>query len=474
MAWRVTVACSSPSDEDSATGHAASVDFFRRSPILEVWPGGTMSLYTINSALTIRHADVATVGNAHVRSRRLRFGLLAVAALLLGNAASAQDGSADPGFVADTNGGTGYVNAVVRQSDGKILVGGSFTTINGVEKANIVRLNAADGSVDSSFVASVTDPINNNAQVSVIAVQPDGRILVGGTFTAVDGVQRNSLARLNIDGSVDTSFDPAGTGGPNGSVYALALQSDGRIYVGGSFNSVGATARASLARLNANGSLDASFTEANEFVFSVRALLLQPDGKLVTGWEFGAGEGNYIIVRLNTNGTLDTTFNVSLGDSSPTLYVSTLTWQPDDGAGKILIAGNFPTINGTPRNCVARVNAANGVVDSTYNPDLGAGCYVEALLRKPDGSVLVSGGFDTVGGQARSNFARLKPSGQLDAGFDATTSPPNSVANVSAIAQQPDGKLVVGGIFSVIGGESHYNIARILDDKIFANGFEAQ
>lgn len=405
-------------------------------------------------------AGIACIGRYGAGLRRL-----VGAALLLASAtASAQDGTADPGFAADTD-GSGYVNVATVQNDGRVLVGGNFVAIGGIERQKIARLNAADGSVDASFGASVTDPVNDNAQVNAIVVQPDGKILIGGNFTAVDGVTRNNMARLNADGSLDQGFDP----NVDGSVHAIVVQPDGRIFVGGSMNRVGGAERASLARLNANGSLDTSFGQITQFSFSVQALLLQPDGKLVTGWRFTEADG-FVIVRLNADGTQDGSFHVSMdAPISTDAELRTLARQPD---GRILVGGRFSTINGTARNCIARVSGTDGRVDTSYDPNLGAGCGVDTILRKQDGSLFVAGSFDSVGGQPWSALARLTPQGRLDAAFDATSAPPNNVADASALAMQPGGRLIVGGIFSVIGGDAHMNLARLFDDKVFASGFE--
>ena len=120
-----------------------------------------------------------------------------------------------------------------------------------------------------------------NGSVYAIAQQDDGKVLIGGTFTTVNGTARNGIARLNADGSLDTSFDP-GTGADN-FVQALAQQADGKVLIGGSFNDINGTARNGIARLNADGSLDTGFdpgTGANNIVF---ALAQQADGKVMIG-----------------------------------------------------------------------------------------------------------------------------------------------------------------------------------------------
>ena len=128
------------------------------------------------------------------------------------------------------------------QADGKILVGGDFTSVGGQTRNNIARLNP-DGSLDASF-----DP-NASFFVEALAVQADGKILVVGLFSSIGGQTRNGIARLNSDGSLDANFDP----NANGQVHAVAVQADGKILVGGDFTSIGGQTRNRIARLTTTG-----------------------------------------------------------------------------------------------------------------------------------------------------------------------------------------------------------------------------
>ena len=132
------------------------------------------------------------------------------------------------------------VIALAVQADGKILVGGFFTFIGGQTRNFVARLNP-DGSLHTSF-----DP-NANGVVFALVVQADGKILVGGAFSSIGGQTRNNIARFNPDGSLDTSFNP----NANSNVYALAVQADGKILVGGFFTFIGGQTRNRIARLTA-------------------------------------------------------------------------------------------------------------------------------------------------------------------------------------------------------------------------------
>lgn len=202
----------------------------------------------------------------------------------------------------------GDVARVALQPDGKIVVVGSFGHMGGQPRVHLVRL-LADGSVDPTFAA--TGVGGSSVGMQAVAIQPDGKTLIAGSFSAVGSYVRNNLARLNADGSVDTAFDPSVTGTqlPNVNVSALVLQADGKIIIGGSFNMIGAMVVSNIARLNADGSVDPSFSPNADAL--VAALVPQPDGKLVLGGAFGSVDGatRHSMARVNSDGSLDTAFD---------------------------------------------------------------------------------------------------------------------------------------------------------------------
>ena len=224
------------------------------------------------------------------------------------------------------------------QADGKILIGGDFTTIGGVTRNRIARLNA-DGTLDTGF-----NPNANNNVVS-LALQADGKILIGGGFTTINGTTRNYIARLNSDGSLDTGFNPD----TNNYVWSIAVQADGKILVGGNFTSIAGQARNFIARLNADGTFDTGFNPIVNLNSTVESFALQPDGKILIGGDFtaeGAQTRNHI-ARLNADGTFDVGFNPNVNNE-----VYSITLQAD---GKILIGGIFTTVSGQTRNYIARL-----------------------------------------------------------------------------------------------------------------------
>ncbi len=343
-------------------------------------------------------------------------------------------GDAEDVFQPDLN---GLPLAITLQADGKILVGGNFTTIGGVARNRIARMNP-DGTLDTSFNPAAND------SVSTLVVQADGKILIGGNFSTVGGVARFYIARLNADGTLDTGFNPSA----NGSVSTLALQADGKILVGGWFTTIGGVTRSFIARLNVDGTLDTGFNPSASS--SVSTLAVLADGKILVGGSFTTmgGVSRNRIARLNADGTPDLVFNPDANDTAYTLRV-----QAD---GKILVGGSFTTMGGVSRNRIARLNA-DGSLDTGFNPN--ADTSVTELAVHADGGILVGGNFTAIGGVARNRIARLNPDGTLDTGFD-----PNANGSVYALAVQADGKVLVGGSFTTVGGQPRNRIARLRNE----------
>ena len=204
---------------------------------------------------------------------------------LSAGAAVAQDEVALSSAFGAGEGVNGEVLAAAIQSDGKIVIGGRFSAVNGIARGNLARLDA-DGTLDRTFADQLA--LGVNGQVNALAIQPDGGIVVGGTFTQAGQVETANLARFRTDGSIDESFGGADVADPgtNGAVYALAVQPDGKIVVGGNFNTVFGQQRRSLARLNADGTPDVPVTAENAVSGTVRAIASGSDGSLVAGGQF--------------------------------------------------------------------------------------------------------------------------------------------------------------------------------------------
>jgi uncharacterized delta-60 repeat protein len=385
--------------------------------------------------------------NPASKAKKATLSLFSVAMLLAGGAAAVRGQSALDGFDPNAN---GQADVVVVQPDGKILIGGEFTTLspNGgvpVTRAHIARLNP-DGTLDTAFNPNANNPVFS------IAVQADGKILVGGNFTSIGGQTRNFIARLDAITGLADSFDP----NANSAVYTVAVQADGKILAGGLFTNIGGQTRNDIARLDATTGLADSFDpNANGEVLSIA---VQGDGKILAGGFFTSigGQPRNNIARLDATTGLADSF-----DPNAAGFVYSITVQAD---GKILVGGSFHgpnSIGGQPRNYIARLDATTGLADS-FDPN--ADSYVNSIALQADGKILAGGHFSAIGGQARGSIARLDATTGLPDSFD-----PRANAAVYSIAVQADGKILAGGHFTTLspnGGAQVFRnrIARLETD----------
>lgn len=382
-----------------------------------------------------------------IRSHAISIGLILAGV----SGALAQPGTLDPSF----NPGTGandIVMTTVLQPDGNILIGGAFTNYDATSQNRIARLRV-DGSLDDTFYTGV----GANGLVSFIIPQPDGKILIGGQFSSFNGIGQNNIARLDADGTIDTSFNP-GTGADYW-VTSAALQPDGKLLIGGWFYYYNGIERNRIARINGDGSIDTSFdpgTGIDSWSW-INAIVLQPDGKVLIAGEFTTYNGieRNRIARLNPDGSLDTSFDPGNG---PSEVVKSILLQPD---GKILIGGLFSNYNGTARNRIARLNP-DGSLDTSFNPGAGANSSVVTIDVQVDGKILIGGDFFSYDGEARNFVARLNTDGTLDDSFNPGT---GANYNVWSIRVQPDNKILIGGYFSTFNAIRRNRIARLIGDS---------
>jgi uncharacterized delta-60 repeat protein len=312
---------------------------------------------------------------------------------------------------------------------------------------------AGPGEWDQSYAPAVI-----GGPVYALVIQPDGRLIVGGAFSSVAGSKaRTSLARLNSDGTLDPNFFLSSpTGGFSGAVWSLALQSNGSIVMGGDFTYISGSYRFHVARLNANGTLDGSFVPTNAINNSVLAVAVQTNNAVVIGGTFGGytvqGFPGYV-ARLNPDGTTDATFIPIVNQP-----VYAIAIQPD---GKILIGGAFTLVNGANRYHIARLNS-DGSLDNTFQNGLnGASSNVRSIQIQSDGKILIGGDFTSVNNTIHNFVARLTSTGSLDNGFGTT---PGLNGSVYSMAIQTDGNILVGGAFSAYVNATLSHVARLYDD----------
>ncbi|WP_375435896.1 T9SS type A sorting domain-containing protein [uncultured Hymenobacter sp.] len=357
----------------------------------------------------------------------------------------------------------GSVDDMELQSNGKLLVAGRFWQINGQAAGNVARLNA-DGTLDSSFqLAGVDGPVRQ------VAVQPDGRLVLGGTFATVGSQAQVSpvVARLLADGSADASFTAppvvfTSALSSFNMISALVVQADGGILIGGSRIDMGGY-NSALHRLLPNGTIDASYANqvgAGVLGGSVASLLALPDGKhYVGGTGLSTAPG---LVRLNANGSRDNSFAAGMGSSTASFTVNKLLLLPNN---QLLAGGFFTSYNGTARTHLTQLNP-DGTIDMSYTPPVLAGNGVSMLARYANGRVLVGSSFLTINGASNNTpLVRLNPNGSHDASFL------NAVpTGVGALLLQPDESFVVSGSFSTIGGQPRVSLARFTAPNVLAVG----
>lgn len=338
-------------------------------------------------------------------------------------------------------------------SNGQIIIGGFFDTVEGAPIPHLARLNS-DGSLDTSFDLGLND------YVYKIVVQPDGKILIIGQFTTVGGVPRYKIARLNSDGSLDTSFDanvdPDHLGAGTSTIYDVVLQPDGKIIIGGNIDTVGGIARRDAARLNSDGSVDTSFEVT--YREGVYRMALQPDGKIVVGSFGGALDKN--VYRLNSDGSVDNSFNANVStDGNISSNVRALSIQTD---GKILIGGSFDSVGGVTRGGFARLNS-DGSLDASF--DVIVNNDVKAIGVQPDEKVILGGSFNEISGVSTGKIARLNSDGSLDTSFI-----PNVSGGVDAIDIQTGGEILFAGSFTFVDGVRINRVGKLFFDETAFNG----
>ena len=361
--------------------------------------------------------------------------------------------------------GNAYGNDIIRQPDGKLVVAGQSNGGITLGDFALARYNP-NGSLDASFngtgtVATVFGPSWDTA--NALVRQSDGKLVAAG-YTSNGSNLDFALARYNANGSLDTSFNgtgkvttPFGAGDDFG--LALVLQTDGKIVVAGrTYN--GSNEDFAVARYNPNGSLDTSFNGTGKVTTpigaaddSANAIAVRPDGKLVLAGDSRIG-GSLVVAlaRYNPNGSLDTSFNgtgkvtTAIGSTSA---AHELALQPD---GKVVVTG--VGTNGTIRFALARYNI-NGSLDTTFGsggkvttPIGSTEDVADDLVIQPDGKLAVAG-FSYVGSRRVFALARYNANGSLDTAFNGTGKVTAAVGlddEAYGLILQPDGKLVAAGI----------------------------
>jgi len=353
------------------------------------------------------------------------------------------------------------------QADDKLILAGTFGTVDGAPTANIVRLNA-NGSLDQTFAGPAV-----NGEIKTIAVQPDGRLLIGGNFTAVGTTTRHYLARLQATGALDTGFaDP----NLDATVWALVVQPDGKVLAGGEFTKANGNTRTWVARYSSAGVFDGTFADTKLCCGgeSVRALGLQADGSVLVGGffsQFGSGAPpnyRFYLARYSSSGAFDNAFPAD----QPGSAITDLAVAPD---GSILVGNGFVTSNDLYTRPLAKLTSGGALVSAFGDLQNDGGTH--AFVLQPDGKIVIGGTFQSIGGQPRHALARLNSDGSLDATFgdlhfSFNAGDPNGY--IYAIAAQRDGKVAAVGSFSLANGQSRQYMARVVTSDAVSSKLTGQ
>ncbi|HKP05111.1 MAG TPA: delta-60 repeat domain-containing protein [Chthoniobacterales bacterium] len=398
------------------------------------------------------------------------------------------DGTLDSSFNLDrfTN---GLVLASRLQADGKLVISGQFSEVHGASRPGIARLNV-DGTLDTSF----NPGIGTDYGVGDIVIQPDGKIIIAKLVYDYSGGSDwpASVKRLNSDGSLDSGFDPGrvisfyGTN-PGGRVYGFVLQPDGKVVVFGQFYYIitgpnSNVPRSCVARFNSDGTFDPTYNPgagvvhykgpSHTFVFhAVRQNLGANAGKIIISGMFDGVDGHSVrnLARLNPDGSYDTTFYSNSGTDD---ILSGLFVQSDD---QILGFGHFESFDIFSRHNIVRLNADNGHVDPGFSTeeflDYDHGAKVLGMAQQADGKLIAVGQFHSLGAATANNVVRLESNGARDASFSGTGAGPSTWNIATALVQPGDGKIFLGGYFSSYGGQVRQSIAWANSDGSVDNGF---
>ncbi|MGJ8678152.1 MAG: Calx-beta domain-containing protein [Akkermansiaceae bacterium] len=351
------------------------------------------------------------------------------------------------------------VRAIATLSNGKVLVGGNFEDGSDVfadDINHIARLNS-DGSADTSFIQGT----GFDAPVNTIHIQNDGKILVGGEFTSYNGVNCNRLVRLYEDGAIDQSFVNAMGDGANDDVNAIALETNDEILVGGDFTEFDNSSEAGLVRLLSTGARSTSNTLSQPFNSSygvnVNSIIAQDDTKIVIGGSFYVGStGSGFrsgIARLNDNGTRDTSFDPDAGahfsGSTGSLGIVYDVKQQSDG--KYVLGGYFTAYDGNDSNYCARVNN-DGTFDNSFtSPQFNSS--IRKVLPLASGKTLVGGAFTS----PVNRLEMLASDGTSDSNFIQGTGPSGTIYS---LAFGNNNELWIGGNSFSYDGETAYLITK--------------
>jgi uncharacterized delta-60 repeat protein len=409
------------------------------------------------------------------------------------NANGSLDTTFNIGFV------TGDFTSLCIQPDGKILAGGYFSSINGAPHHRIARLNT-NGSVDATFVTG-TGFIGDVHDVKLLS---DGSIIVAGWFSSYKGINCKNLIKLTANGSIASGF--SGTFSGDGTILCIAVSADDKIFIGGTVSVTPGDPFTGVASVNSSGLVNYFSSEGE--IGTTRDMVVHSGKLVVVGSKiatFNLDGSNYnplhpelfsdnhpetvkvfpdnslfvggyityyksyaldFVMKFNPDLTRDLNFGAGtgMGANNDVRNMHKL------ANGKIIITGNFDKYNGVLRNRIASITA-DGLLDTTYNPGQGANEEIQVSAKTPDGRIVIAGKFTRYDGVEVNNMAIINADGTRDAAFIAKAFTSNEPIYFTAITIQPDGKIIVAGIFNAYNGIPCNKICRLNPDGTLDTSF---
>ncbi|MXO06315.1 T9SS sorting signal type C domain-containing protein [Flavobacterium sp. HBTb2-11-1] len=429
--------------------------------VARLFPNGTLdsSLLTgSGSTLNITHVKITTDERIILTGNFITFNGTPANRIVRLNS----NGSFDSTF----NCGTGFnddVNAIALQTDGKMVIGGNFTVFNDIVANRFIRLNA-DGTKDESFQVGLGF---SKEGVQTIKIDSNGDLMIGGSFTGFyNGTEVNRVVFLNSDGTLKTNFD-IGSGPASASVLSLEFDEEGSWFIGGSFSVFNGQNQGRLAKINSDGEHDIAYLSSGiGFDNSVLNILPLPNQKIIVGGNFNKFNGTAVskITCLLEDGSIDTSFNT--GKTGANYLVKTTVLQAD---GKIVIGGNFTKYNDILTNRIIRI-LSNGETDNSFNIGEGFNAQVYALAVQTDQKIIVAGAFTKYNGSTLNNsrVVRLLPDGTKDSNFNIGL---GADGTIEAIVVQSDGKILLGGHFKTFNAQPFSGIVRLNPDGSIDSSF---
>ena len=426
-------------------------------------------------------------------------------------------GSIDTSFNVGPTGFNSEVKCIAIDSAGKLYVGGTFTSYQGVTANRIIKLNT-DGSKDTTFDNSTAFA---GQTVYLIRLDSSGRLLVIGAFTSYKSTTTNGIVRILTTGALDTTFlNGVGTGFTVGTPYSFVFDSAGKPYVVGNFTTYnGVLAQNRIIKLNTDGTKDTTFNFGTGFNSNTNGIVIDSSGKIYVGGIFSAyngisqsfifslnsdgtqntsldvqGTGLYKgfnaaalglllsstnklyaiggfttyqaydmgVIALNTTGSKSTAFNNYKGISISSTQAGQGLCSAKDSAGNVYVCGVFSTYNGTPSVNIIKL-FPDGSIDTSFNTGTGfVGSVITIVIDPSTGKIYAGGAFITYNGSNALNIIRLNTDGQRDPTFDTTT---GFNSTVNTIALDSSGDLYVGGLFTLYKAVNATRIVKLFSSN---------